>query len=555
MKTLAVLLLLAVGLGATWWKTQRPDAGIDEMKAEAVAAIGRLGNGLEAGAAAGLGALRDGGEAGREAEEASRVALESTLAENREAFEATRSDLSSRIDSLENELTRTMTSSEAGVVQGRLADTEARLAASDERLEAAFESFEAAAQGNQALLSRLTEIDGRLDLLARRIDESDDDSALDELTERLGRLGDETRLGLDDTRTTIGEMQSELVLLADSAETLEARLATIGAGGGPDGDARDGSGEGAALATVNDAIDQRIANLESKLATSRADTKRLDALGEQIARLGERQTQSDGRDAERDQTLASLGSSLEEVSTKNDALSIDSVQQQISEQLANLEASVDTDTRDADVDELTDTVEAARNSIRELESRVQSLPAASSAADSAQQSQSALESQIAALERRLEQLPQQTDPALVSGLDAVREQVEEIQAKGFVTQEELRAQVEGKSVEYKIYFDKNSTQVTEDAARVLDSFIAQETNRTTGVAIYGFTDTTGDASYNQQLAQRRAANVRSYLIKNGFDYTKIGNVAGLGEDAAAAILEDEQEDANQRVVVLFSGQL
>ena len=38
------------------------------------------------------------------------------------------------------------------------------------------------------------------------------------------------------------------------------------------------------------------------------------------------------------------------------------------------------------------------------------------------------------------------------------------------------------------------------------------------------------------------------------DYTKINTLSGLGEDAAAAELEDEVEDANQRVVVLFAAQ-
>ena len=53
---------------------------------------------------------------------------------------------------------------------------------------------------------------------------------------------------------------------------------------------------------------------------------------------------------------------------------------------------------------------------------------------------------------------------------------------------------------------------------------------------------------------RDRTNVRSYLIQNGFDYTKINTLSGLGEDAAAAELEDEVEDANQRVVVLFAAQ-
>ena len=67
-----------------------------------------------------------------------------------------------------------------------------------------------------------------------------------------------------------------------------------------------------------------------------------------------------------------------------------------------------------------------------------------------------------------------------------------------MTQDELRQRTEGSAVEYKIYFDAGSTEVGEAAARVLDSFIVQEQNRTTGVSIFGFTDRRGSDSYNRR---------------------------------------------------------
>ena len=48
--------------------------------------------------------------------------------------------------------------------------------------------------------------------------------------------------------------------------------------------------------------------------------------------------------------------------------------------------------------------------------------------------------------------------------------------------------------------------------------------------------------------------MRSYLIQNGLDFTKIKALTGLGEDAAAAVLPDEAADAQQRVVVLYADQ-
>ena len=263
------------------------------------------------------------------------------------------------------------------------------------------------------------------------------------------------------------------------------------------------------------------------------------------------------RDARREDAFAALEASVGDLTTRSDALSIDAVQGEVRDELQSLAAEVGSDTaaEGSDTAGLVAALEATRTRVAELEERVRGLPASSPAADDAQQTQSALESQIRALGRRIETLPQAPDAALADGLDDVRERVAELSSQGFVTQEELRAQVQGRNVEYKIYFDKNSTEISDEAATVLDSFIAQETNRTAGVSIFGFTDTKGSATYNQQLAQRRAANVRSYLIRNGFDYTKIDNVAGLGEDASTAILGDEQEDAGQRVVVLFAAQL
>lgn len=119
---------------------------------------------------------------------------------------------------------------------------------------------------------------------------------------------------------------------------------------------------------------------------------------------------------------------------------------------------------------------------------------------------------------------------------------------------ELRDRESPNGVEYRVYFGNGSTSISEDASIVLKSFIKQEQNRTTGVNIYGFTDRRGDAAFNQRLALQRATAVRSFLIQNGFDFTKIKSLSGLGEDAAAATLDDGVEDADQRTVVLVADQ-
>ena len=123
-----------------------------------------------------------------------------------------------------------------------------------------------------------------------------------------------------------------------------------------------------------------------------------------------------------------------------------------------------------------------------------------------------------------------------------------------VVDDELRAEEAGRSIEYKIYFELGSTDITDEAAQVLDSFIVQEKNRTIGVSIFGLTDPQGPAEFNRLVADERARNVQSYLVENGLDGALVTAVSGLGEVAAANVLDDNVSAAQQRAVVLFAAQ-
>jgi len=257
---------------------------------------------------------------------------------------------------------------------------------------------------------------------------------------------------------------------------------------------------------------------------------------------------------ETNQQIAELTRTIDSLKTQSESTSIDDQQSKLRLQLASLQEQMNQVGTNPDVTELTNALQATRERIETLEQRVVDLPASSSQATDATEAQSALQAQIRALENKLSDAEAAPDPKLVDSITEVEERVSALAAKGYVTQEELRAQQQAKSTEYKIYFERNSTAITEAAGNVLNSFIAQEKNRTTGVAIYGFTDRRGSAVYNQRLALQRATNVRSYLIQNGFSYTKIRSLSGLGEDAAAADLPDGEEDAQQRAVVLYAQQ-
>ena len=600
MKALLLILIGGLGLGAVYWKTQHPEGTVDDLKTHASATATRLKSGFEA--------IKDGGPTGVERDVAltNRLDdLEQRLASNQNTTPSgdvpASAGLQSRLDNAERRLDETdtrlsealarvtaadtkltetlglLSESEANIAetQSLLTASEARLKQSqtnDSNLQATVDArirenaakiadvadlkpeLTRMAKENDDINAKLDAQDNRVNLIVRRLDEQTLDQSITDLSTRLDQVGDSLANLTEANERLTNKLDTDIASVAETADNLNSRINTLSSTSAGGADAVDAD----ALSTVTANIDQRFQSMETKLATVNTDSRRIANLSSELNDTREKLKALEADKAATESELATLKQSLQELRTKGESLSIDTVQSEIRQQLSTLQSQVDSDASSENVEVLTSLLDATTDRIQVLEQRVQDLPASSSAADTALQTQSALEAQIAGLKRRIESIPQGTSTELVTSINStiseVREEVDELKAQSFVTQADLRAQQQGSSVEYKIYFNRNSTQITEDAAKVLNSFITQEKNRTIGVSIYGFTDRRGAASYNQQLALRRATNVRSYLIQNGFDYTKINTLSGLGEDAAAAELEDEVEDANQRVVVLFAAQ-
>ena len=600
MKALLLILIGGLGLGAVYWKTQHPEGTVDDLKTQASATATRLKSGFEA--------IKDGGPTGVERDVAltnrldeleQRLAssqnttpsgdvpassgLQSRLDEAERRLDETDTRLSealARVTAADTKLTETLgllSESEANVAetQSLLSASEARLKqsqANDSNLQATVDArirensakiaavadlkpeLTRMAKENDDINAKLDAQDNRVNLIVRRLDEQTLDQSITELTNRMDQVDDSLANLTEANEKLSDKLDTDIASVAETADNLNSRINTLSSASADGANAVDAD----ALSTVTANIDQRFQSMETKLATVNTDSRRIANLSSELNDTREKLKALEADKAATATELATLDKSLQELRTKGESLSIDTVQSEIRQQLSTLQTQVDSDASSENVEVLTTLLDATTDRIQVLEQRVQDLPASSSAADAALQTQSALEAQIAGLKRRIESIPQGTSTELVTSINStiseVREEVDELKAQSFVTQADLRAQQQGSNVEYKIYFNRNSTQITEDAAKVLNSFIAQEKNRTIGVSIYGFTDRRGAASYNQQLALRRATNVRSYLIQNGFDYTKINTLSGLGEDAAAAELEDEVEDANQRVVVLFAAQ-
>lgn len=512
MKKLLVLALLGLILGAGAWKFQNPEGTVSDARQQAADLGERLKSGLHA---------------------VSQPAQPQTVAQP---------DLSQQ-QALDERLSR--------LEESVVADNGADLPLSSSVDELAMVAQDAEA-GNAANVVRLDAIDSRLALLVRRLDEQTVDKSLQSIQETVDTLGVEVSALRDSSGNSEAAVSNELASLNEKLTALDLRLDTLVSG---QLDATsDASGDNSAgTASLAATLDQRLKSLESQLASVNSDSRRIATLSEQLeaAREEIRQLQQSANSNRR--SVNRLNGSMSELRAAGESLSIDATQAEINDQLALIESQLESNGAAGNTAALQTLLTNTRNRLQGLDQRIRELPASAPEVSTVQETQSALESQLVAIDTQL----QNTDaasPDLADTLSDVQQKVDQLASRDFVTREDLRAQTEPEAVQYKIYFDRNSVDITDDAAAVLDSFITQEKNRTTGVSIFGFTDTQGSATYNQQLALQRATNVRSYLIRNGFDYTKIMALNGLGEDAAAAILPDNADDAQQRVVMLYASQ-
>ena len=295
---------------------------------------------------------------------------------------------------------------------------------------------------------------------------------------------------------------------------------------------------------------KKIAVLESKTANldANAIAGRIDTLELAAAKPAEsNDDELENKLALLETSMQGLNSEVSEINTRLSTLSdaeaerqsIAVTQTEIQERLASLDQSVDgSDSGSGDngpnLQSILEELTQSRSRIDQLEARVAGLPENSGENAEAEENQK----------------------QLISKLDLVRKKVSELEQRRYLTADDLAKgeTSKAKANEYKIYFDSDSSTISEDAQKVLSSFIAQEKNRANSISIFGFTDRSGNAAYNQRLALRRANRVRSFLIQQGIDFRKINAVDGLGEDLATSENADGNKDANQRTVVLYAYQ-
>jgi OOP family OmpA-OmpF porin len=105
---------------------------------------------------------------------------------------------------------------------------------------------------------------------------------------------------------------------------------------------------------------------------------------------------------------------------------------------------------------------------------------------------------------------------------------------------------------YIVFFDWDKSNLRPDAATVLDNAVAQYANcGSARVMLAGYTDTSGTATYNVGLSQRRNASVQSYLQSRGVPQARIATEAFGETNLRVPTADGVREPQNRRVEITY----
>jgi outer membrane protein OmpA-like peptidoglycan-associated protein len=107
---------------------------------------------------------------------------------------------------------------------------------------------------------------------------------------------------------------------------------------------------------------------------------------------------------------------------------------------------------------------------------------------------------------------------------------------------------------FLVFFDWNKDNITPDAQQILAAAAsAFKSGAPVTVQVTGFTDTSGSATYNQRLSERRAANAAAVLAQDGIPQSAMV-VTGRGQnDLRVPTPDGVREPQNRRVEIVEGG--
>jgi peptidoglycan-associated lipoprotein len=122
---------------------------------------------------------------------------------------------------------------------------------------------------------------------------------------------------------------------------------------------------------------------------------------------------------------------------------------------------------------------------------------------------------------------------------------------------QIAALEEGMQVAMPVTFEFDAVAIRPEQTELLDRFarVVQRFYPDAQVTVQGFADPAGPAGYNQRLSQRRAEEVRDYLVSRGL-YESHLRAVGLGATrpvVPGAAGNREGAELNRRVVFVIEG--
>lgn len=117
---------------------------------------------------------------------------------------------------------------------------------------------------------------------------------------------------------------------------------------------------------------------------------------------------------------------------------------------------------------------------------------------------------------------------------------------GGLTNNSAQIQAAAQNVRGIVYFEFDSSDISNQAASILDEQVAfLASNPTAKVLVAGHTDERGSREYNHALGERRAQAVRSYLAAKGVNNAQVETIS-YGEERLAVAGTDEASHAQNR---------
>jgi outer membrane protein OmpA-like peptidoglycan-associated protein len=104
-----------------------------------------------------------------------------------------------------------------------------------------------------------------------------------------------------------------------------------------------------------------------------------------------------------------------------------------------------------------------------------------------------------------------------------------------------------------IYFDPNSKQLSDKAKKKLDRVVEIiRNNPAVDIILNGYTDSYGEKSYNEMIAEQRALMVKAYLVDKGIESTKIKTFGHGAQKFIGSNKTLEGRQMNRRVEIELS---